>query len=1239
MTNVANAGVAASASHKLEEKYTLEHGQIYLSGTQALVRLPIMQKQSDMRAGLNTAGFISGYRGSPLSGYDQQLWQAQTYLDQHNIVFSPGVNEDLAATAVWGTQQVSLDPNAPYQGVFGLWYGKGPGVDRSTDVIKHANAAGTARHGGVVMITADDHAAKSSTLAHQSEHIMAAAGVPVFYPSNVQEFIDFGLHGFAMSRYAGVWAGLKCVTQVVETAATVEIDPQRVNIVLPTDIVLPEGGLNIRWPDPPLDQELRLLNHKCYAAQAYVRANKLNRIVVDSPDARFGIVTAGKAYQDVRQALHDLGLDDGVLRKIGLRIMKVACVWPLDAQDARQFAQGLEEILVVEEKRQLLEYALKEELYNWREDVRPKVYGKFDARGNAGGEWSIPRSDWLLPANGELSPALVAKAIGKRLLHFSLPEEIRKQVVHQLEMLAHKEKQGYRASEVIERKPWFCSGCPHNTSTKVPEGSRALAGIGCHYMAIWMDRKTETFSHMGGEGAAWIGQMHFSNDKHVFANLGDGTYFHSGILAIRAAVSANANITYKILFNDAIAMTGGQPVEGSLDVPTMVRQVIAEGVTKTVVVTDEPKNHHHGTDPHGLPDEVAIFHRDDLEQVQKNLRDTKGTTVLIYEQMCATEKRRRRKRGKYPESQIKAMINPLVCEGCGDCSDASNCLSIEPFETELGPKRRINQSSCNQDLSCIKGFCPSFVTVEGATLKKQAASSNEQQSADEQALNDELSGQAGGLEAIEIRGQFADLPEVALPALDETYRILVTGVGGTGVVTVGALLGMAAHLEDKGSSVLDITGLAQKGGAVLSHVQIAPNPNYLHATQIAIGGANLLIGCDGIVSATPDALSRTLLGVTKGVVNSSEIPTSSFIQDRNWSFPGRSVIDNVRRNIGDGCEFLQANALSLKLLGNTIYTNPLLLGYAWQKGWVPIGLASLLQAIEINGVQVQNNKDALNFGRYIAHHGDDVVKAILGQKVEINVAHHNESKARSAIDGGSSHLTEDPSIKGFGVDVTQEIDSLLQHRAHYLTQYQNEHYARRYLGAISPLKEKERAIANSRGRLTKAAAKNLAKLMAYKDEYEVARLHSSPELMNQLRAQFSGEPGKDYKLRFHLAPPILSSTEKDIRKRTYGSWMLGGFKVLSRLKMLRGGIFDIFGYSDERKTERQLVEDYLGLLEVIVDSISEKNYAERSDVAEALLSIPDQIRGYGHVKSKSIDDAKMRRQSLMEQLKAPLKRS
>ena len=1175
----------------LDDKYTVKEGRIYLSGTQALVRLPLIQKARDTAAGLNTAGFISGYRGSPLGAYDQALWQAREHLKKHDIVFQPGVNEDLAATACWGTQQVTLYPDATHDGVFSIWYGKGPGVDRSMDVLKHANNAGTSRHGGVLVLAGDDHAAKSSTVAHQSEHNLISAGIPLLYPASVQEYLDYGLHGWAMSRWTGLWVGMKCVTEVIESSASVYVDPYRPTILLPDDFLMPPDGLNLRWPDTPLAQEARLMDHKLYAALAYIRKNRLNQVVLDSPGAQFGIMAAGKAYVDMREALRNLGLDDATCRRVGIRIMKVGCVWPLNAQDAREFATGLQEILVVEEKRQVLEYALKEELYNWRDDVRPRVSGKFADRGDGGGEWTEPRGPWLLPPQADLSPALIARAIAQRLGRLTLPEDVRARMDAHLAVLDAKEKARTQTPSTIERKPWFCSGCPHNTSTRVPEGSRALAGIGCHYMTIWMDRRTETFSHMGGEGAAWTGQQHFTREKHVFVNLGDGTYFHSGLLAIRAAVAAKANITYKILFNDAVAMTGGQPVDGSLSVPMIVAQVAAEGVSRVVIVTDEPDKYK-GVDLHGNP---PVHHRDELDRIQRELRELEGTTVLIYDQTCATEKRRRRKRGTYPDPALRAFIHPEVCEGCGDCSKASNCLSVEPLETPRGTKRRINQSSCNKDFSCVKGYCPSFVTLEGAQPRKPKPLA--QTPADAAAL--------------------PSLPEPDLSELTDPYGILVTGVGGTGVITIGNLLGMAAHLEGKGVSVLDMAGLAQKGGAVASHILIAPQPEAIFSTRVPTAGARVLLGCDAIVSTAPDVLDRMQHGRTQAVVNAAPAPTAEIIHNPSWRFPTAQTQDRLRAAIGEHCEFFDASALALRLLGDTLYANPLLLGYAWQKGWIPLKGDSLRRAIQINGVMVENNLSAFEWGRRAAQEG-----------VELAV----------------------PAEPARVLAMPETLDQIIERNVQWLTAYQNRAYAERYRHAVSALRKKEaETLARAGGAhggessgnaprdflrlpLTEAVAHNLAKLMAYKDEYEVARLYTDPAFLEQLRETFEGEPGQDYQVRFHLAPPRLARRDEDghPKKSAYGPWMFKAMKLLARMRGLRGSALDFFGKTGERRRERQWVEDYFALVEEFRNSLDDA----RMSTALELARLPETIRGYGHIKETAMDAAEARREALLQQYRS-----
>ena len=1000
----------------LDDKYTLDHGRAFMSGVQALVRLPMLQQARDKAAGLDTAGFISGYRGSPLGTYDQSLWAAKKHLAAQNIVFQPGVNEELAATAVWGTQQLDLFPQTKkHDGVFGLWYGKGPGVDRCSDVFKHANMAGTARHGGVLAIAGDDHISKSSTAAHQSDHIFKACGMPVFFPSTVQEILDMGLHALAMSRYAGVWAGMKTIQEVVESSSSVSIDPDRVNIVLPEDFQMPPGGLHIRWPDAPLEQEARLMDHKWYAALAYVRANRLNYNVVATPNDRFGLIASGKAYNDMRQALIDLGLDDDTCRALGIRIHKVNVVWPLEATITRDFAQGLQEILVVEEKRQVIEYQVKEELYNWRSDVRPNVLGKFDEPDGdqTGGEWSMPNpsQNWLLRAKADLTPAIIAKAIAKRLKRLGVPADIAARMDQRLDVIAAKER---AVAAVGDRTPWFCSGCPHNTSTRVPEGSRALAGIGCHYMATWMDRSTITFSQMGGEGVAWVGQAPFTTDAHVFANLGDGTYFHSGLLAIRQSIASGVNITYKLLYNDAVAMTGGQRVgerpEGH-SVLQIMQSLLAEGVAKLVIVTDEPAKYA-GV---ALSPGVTVHHRDELDAVQRQFRALKGTTAIIYDQTCATEKRRRRKRGTMADPEKRVVINELVCEGCGDCSTQSNCLSVEPVETEFGRKRRINQNSCNKDFSCVKGFCPSFVTVEGGQLKKPKKE------------------QRGDLSAL------PPLPEPVLPVAESAWGIVVAGVGGTGVITIGQVLGMAAHLEGKGVVTQDAGGLAQKGGATWSHIQIANRPDAIHTTKVDIARADLVIACDPIVGANKATLATMQTGRTFVALNSHGAPTAGFVHNPNWQFPAGNCDTALTAAVGaDGLGAFDAEQAASQLLGDSIYTNPLLMGFAWQKGRIPLSRAAILKAMELNGVQVANNQAAFDWGRRCAHDLAGVRSLFAAQQV--------------------IQIVKRPSL-----------DEVIAKRVEFLTGYQNAAYAHEYRAFVSKVRTAEAPLSSTK--LTEAVAR------------------------------------------------------------------------------------------------------------------------------------------------------------------------
>jgi indolepyruvate ferredoxin oxidoreductase len=1177
----------------LDDKYSLDYGRAFMSGVQALVKLPMLQRLRDQQAGKNTAGFISGYRGSPLGGYDQALWKASKFLKEQNIVFQPGVNEELAATALWGTQQLGFSPAGTnrFDGVFGIWYGKGPGVDRCSDVFKHANMAGTTEFGGVIAVAGDDHISKSSTAAHQSDHIFKACGTPVFFPANVQEILDLGIHAFALSRFSGIWSGMKTIQEIVESSATAMIDPERVQIVVPTDFQMPPGGLHIRWPDHALEQEARLMHYKWYAALAYIRANRLNHNVIEGPHDRFGIMASGKAFNDTRQALIDLGLDDAACRRLGIRLHKVGVVWPLEAQLTREFATGLQEILVVEEKRQVIEYQLKEELYNWRADVRPNVVGKFDegeghsSEGYSGGEWSMPNptAHTLLRANADLNPGLIARAIAQRLRKTGLlaaaGADMAARIDAQLAILEAKERAmaAPAASGIsdVGRQPWFCSGCPHNTSTVVPEGSRALAGIGCHFMATWMNRSTIGFTQMGGEGVPWVGQQPFTTDRHIFANLGDGTYFHSGLLAIRQSIAAGVNITYKILYNDAVAMTGGQPVgerpEGH-SVLQIAESLHAEGAVRVVVVTDEPEKYEGVRVP---GENVKARHRDELDAIQREFREIHGTTAIIYDQTCATEKRRRRKRGTAVDPAKRVVINELVCEGCGDCSVQSNCLSVEPLETEFGRKRTINQSTCNKDMSCLKGFCPSFVTVEGGQLKKKAKSK------------------------AATPAELGALAEPALPALDggKVWGVVVAGVGGTGVITIGQLLGMAAHIEGKGIVTQDAAGLAQKGGATWSHVLIGAAQDDIRTTRVGTAAADLILACDPLVSVNAETLARMREGRTRVALNSHSAPTAAFVHNANWQNPQDACAAEIARAVGlDGLGSFDADAAASALMGDTIYVNPMILGYAWQKGWLPLAHASLMRAIELNAVAVENNKTAFEWGRQAAERPEALNKRVQpGQVIEF--------KKRETL------------------------EAVVARRAEFLAGYQNADYAAQYQAFVARVQQAESALGKTS--LTEAVARQLFKLMAYKDEYEVARLHTDRSFLDRVEGMFEG----DYKLNYHLAPPIIAkkNARGELRKQKFGPAMLTGFRLLARLKGLRGTALDIFGRTAERRTERALIGEYRASIEEVLAGLEAANHAAALEIA----NLPEQIRGYGHVKERNLAAARLRWNELMARWRHP----
>src|SRR5579883_1219549 len=1150
--------------YALEDRYRLDKGRVYLTGIQALVRLPMMQRQRDLKAGLNTGGFISGYRGSPLGMYDNALWGAKRYLKENNIHFQPGLNEDLAATAVWGSQQTNLFPSAKVDGVFGIWYGKGPGVDRSMDVLKHGNAAGTSQYGGVIALAGDDHGCQSSTLPHQSEQVFAAAMIPVVNPATVQEYLDFGVLGFALSRYSGCWIGFKAISETVESGASVWVDPERIQIVMPTDFQLPPGGLGIRNPDPPLEAERRLHGPKMAAVKAFVRANGFDKTVIEPPAgrARIGIMTTGKAYLDTMQALEDLGIPMARARELGIRLYKVGMTWPLEPDGARRFAEGLDEVIVVEEKRSNLEDQLVRILYNLPAGSRPVVIGKADETGQI-----------ILPSEGELTPTGVAMVIANRLIKHTGDSPELKQRIARLEA---KEKLLNAPPPKVARTPFFCSGCPHNTSTRVPEGSRAMAGIGCHGMAIWMpDRRTSLISHMGGEGVGWVGQAPFSNENHVFQNLGDGTYYHSGLMAIRQSAAAGVNITYKILYNDAVAMTGGQPHDGPLTVPEITRQVEAEGARKVVVVTDEPDKYPMNA---GFAHGVTIRHRDELDAVQRELREIPGLTVLVYDQTCAAEKRRRRKRGTFPDPAKRVFINDAVCEGCGDCSDKSNCVSVKPLETELGRKRQIDQSNCNKDFSCLNGFCPSFVSVHGGTPAKARRPQ---------------------LKVVE-KDPFESLPMPTMRPLSEAYGILVTGIGGTGVITVGALIGMAAHLEGKGCTVLDFTGLAQKNGAVMSHVRLAPKPEDLHAVRIAAGGANLVLGCDMVVAASPAALSRIEPGVTRAVINGYMTPVAAFVTNGDMDLGTDAMMKSIRDAAGnDAVSFVDGTGLATAILGDSIATNLFMLGYAWQKGLVPLSLEALMRAVELNGVAVDTSKRTFAWGRLAAHNLGAV-----------------QAAAKPTL------RVEKP--------VARTLSEIVARRVELLTAYQDKAYAERYRAFVDRVASIEKERARGRSGLAEAVAKSLYKLMAYKDEYEVARLYTDGEFLKKLGAQFEG----DYRLSFHLAPPLFADRDPDtgqLKKREYGPWILGAFRVLASLKRLRGTMFDVFGHTEERKMERRLIAEYEATIDSLLATLDQNNHA----LAVQIASVPETMRGFGHIKEKNVVAAKAREASLLAAYRAP----
>lgn len=1129
----------------LDDKYDQADGPIYLTGSQALLRLAMNQLARDEVAGLSTACYITGYRGSPMHNVDKELWRAKRWTADGRIHFQPGVNEDLAATAVWGSQQAQTFPGARYDGVFSIWYGKGPGLDRSIDAIRHANLGGTSLHGGVLAAVGDDPAMKSTDVPAASETMFADLMMPMLYPATVQEILDYGVLGWEMSRFSGAWTGFKLTADTVDTAAVVDGNPHRLSIVRP-NFELPPDGVNIRAGDTWLLQEPRLRRFKIPAALAFARANEINRRIIDGPKRRYGIISAGKAAMDAREALREIGLDDAKAADIGISFLKIGMPWPLDKETIRNFADGLEEIFVIEEKRRFLETGVRDALYDLPEGRRPRVIGRFDDAGNQ-----------LLPEIGEYGSEEIARALGRRIAPFYANETVAKRIDF-LDEKAKRQKQ--REAMSVVRMPYFCSGCPHNTSTRVPEGSRAHGGVGCHFMATYMDRNTGTHTHMGGEGANWVGQAPFTDTRHVFQNLGDGTYYHSGLLGIRACVAAGVNITYKILFNDAVAMTGGQPVDGPLTPMSISRQVHAEGVERIVVVTDEPDKYPVGAN---FAPDTTIRHRRELDAVQRELREVPGVTVLIYDQTCAAEKRRRRKRGTFPDPSRRVFINPRVCEGCGDCSKTSNCLSVLPLHTEFGKKRQIDQSSCNKDYSCAEGFCPSFVNVYGAKPRKAKA-------------------------GMDVPRELSLLPEPRRPDLrpGHAYNVLITGIGGTGVVTISALMTMAAHIEGKVFSTIDQFGMAQKGGAVTSHVRIALTDDDLGAPRLSAGSADLVLGCDSLVTGGELALATISPSRTHVILNTHQAITGQFAMNPDLDFPADDVARRIRDEAGAAnLDEVNATRLATALLGDSIAANLFMLGFGYQKGRVPVTAQAIERAIEMNGLAIDMNKAAFAWGRRAAH---------------------DLAAVEAVVSAGRGDPGE-----------PETIEALIARRASDLVAYQDEAYARRYQSTVATVQAAEQKLGRDSQALTEAVARNLYKLMAYKDEYEVARLYSDPAWRQQMESQLDGIE----RIELLLAPPLLSRPDPAtgrIQKRRFGPWIFPLLRQLAKLKGLRGGAFDIFGRTEERRTERALIGEYESMLTELAANLTAQSYA----VTLAVAKVPETIRGYGHVKAPSVAAAR-----------------
>ena len=1126
----------------LEDRWEKAGETLLLTGIQALVRLPLVRHELDRAIGWNTAGYVSGYRGSPLGTYDQQLMRQAKRLAEANIVVRPALNEDLAATAVWGSQQVALYGNQTYDGVFGIWYGKGPGVDRSGDALRHANSAGTAPKGGVLALAGDDPSCKSSTITSGCEYSFMDVEMPVLDPAGVTEILDYGLKALDMSRFAGLWVGMKCVAETMDGAGTVLVDPAAYASVRP-DFTFPADGVHIRLRDHAIPQEERLRHYKLPAALAFARANGLNRIVMDSPQARFGIAARGRGYATLRQALHDAGITEELARMAGLRIWKVGLAWPLDAVGAREFARGLEEIMVVEDRRPVIEPQLREALYY--EASRPRITGKTDEQGRR-----------LLSDLTELDTGAVLRALAARLPEALQTEQLRDRI-RQLDRIAQ-----LQAPPIHDRTPHFCPGCPHNTSTRVPEGSHAMAGIGCHTLAIYMDRQTDLFSHMGAEGVAWLGMGPFVSEKHMFVNIGDGTYAHSGSLAVRQAIAAGANMTYKILVNSAVAMTGGQTPEGELGVPEIAAQMAAEGAAKIVVVSDDPERH---TGDARMPKDTEYRERRDLDLVQRELREVPGVTILIYDQQCATERRRKRKRGTQAVATKRVAINPRVCEDCGDCSRTSNCLAVEPIETAFGRKRQIDQSACNQDLSCVEGFCPSFVTLVGAEPVKKAVPKL---------------GEA--------------MPEPQRPEVragEPAFNILLAGVGGQGVTALSAILGMAAHLEGRPSRSVDMLGLAQKGGGVFAQLRIGragADPSTIEAPRIGMGQADLLLSADMVVAHGRTA--RPLLGAdrTAAVLNVDLQPTAQFVLNTATTYDRPGMLASIQ----DACrEVVTVPGVQVveEALGDLIYLNVWLLGIAYQRGLVPLSAEAINRALELNGAQVERNKAAFALGREAA-------------------------------------LTPPAPV----TPEAETLDALVARRVADLTGYQNAGYARGYAEFVARVRAAEQAAVPGEQRLARAVAQQLYRLMAYKDEYEVARLHSLTDWKRFLDGHFTGTQ----RVELNLAPPFLAKPDPVTgipRKIAFGPWMLKAMGMLRHGKALRGTALDPFGRTEERRMERALVGEYRAGIERLLRLLSPQTHAKICEWAEAAAG----IKGFGHIKARNAAAARARMAEIEAAVGAP----